>query len=136
VFCVEKSKDAFEYLSKNALNVDNVTIVNDDINNDIDLPLADIIVSNPPYIKSADISTLQDEVKCEPKMALDGGDDGLDFYRIINDKWSAKIKKDGVLLLEIGNEQGSDIKTVLSNFNDVAVKQDIYKNDRIVIAKF
>jgi release factor glutamine methyltransferase len=136
VFCVEKSKDAFEYLSKNALNVDNVTIVNDDINNDIDLPLADIIVSNPPYIKSADISTLQDEVKYEPKMALDGGDDGLDFYRIINDKWSAKIKKDGVLLLEIGNEQGSDIKTVLSNFNDVAVKQDIYKNDRIVIAKF
>jgi release factor glutamine methyltransferase len=135
VFCVEKSEDAFKYLSKNAQDVFNVTIINDDINNDIDLPIADIIVSNPPYIKSADIPNLQDEVQCEPKMALDGGNDGFDFYRIINDKWSSKLKNDGTLLLEIGNEQGEEIKKVLTNFNNVDVKQDIYKNDRIVIAK-
>lgn len=135
IYCIEKSIEAFEYLSKNAENVGNVTIINDDINNDIDLPAADIIVSNPPYIKSSDIVKLQAEVQFEPKMALEGGDDGLDFYRIINDKWSGKIKSNGTLVLEIGNEQGEDIVNVLSNFNHVTVKKDIYKNDRIVIAK-
>ena len=69
-------------------------------------------------------------------MALDGGADGLDFYRIINDKWSSKLKPDGVLLLEIGNEQGSVIKSVLTKFNSVEVKKDLYGNDRMVVAKF
>lgn len=135
VYCIEKSSEAFEYLAKNAKNSGNVTIINDDINNDIALPIADIIISNPPYIKSADICNLQSEVRFEPEAALDGGDDGLDFYRIINDKWSHKLKKNGTLLLEIGNEQGEDIKKVLSNFNNITVKKDIYKNDRIVIAE-
>lgn len=135
VYCVEKSEDAFAYLLKNAKNVNNVITVNDDINNDIDLPTADIIISNPPYIKTGDLQSLQAEVKMEPALALDGGEDGLDFYRIINDKYSKRLKPDGVLLLEIGNEQGDDIKSVLSGFKDIAVKQDIYKNDRIVIAK-
>ncbi|MFR5876744.1 MAG: peptide chain release factor N(5)-glutamine methyltransferase [Eubacterium sp.] len=135
VYCIEKSSDAFVYLKKNAENVGNVTIINDDINNDIDLPIADIIISNPPYIRSSDIDALQSEVQFEPRMALDGGDDGFAFYRVINSKWSDKIKNNGTLLLEIGNDQGAEIKKVLSNFNHVTVKKDIYKNDRIVIAK-
>lgn len=135
VYCIEKSTEAFEYLKKNSQNISNVIIINDDINNDIDLPDADIIISNPPYIKSSDMDALQAEVRLEPAIALDGGIDGLDFYRIINDKWSGKIKKGGTLLLEIGSDQGDDIKKVLSNFSNVTVKKDIYKNDRIVIAK-
>lgn len=134
VYCIEKSEEAFEYLIKNAKGVNNAIAINDDINNDIDLPNADVIISNPPYIKSEDIASLQSEVQHEPKMALDGGSDGFDFYRIINDKWFSKMNSNGKLLLEIGNEQGNDIKNILSNFKDVEIIKDIYKNDRIVIA--
>lgn len=134
VYCVEKSEEAFSFLQKNAKDIPNVVCINDDINNDIDLPCADMIVSNPPYIKSDEIPSLQNEVLKEPAMALDGGIDGLDFYRIINDKWSNKLNKYGTLLLEIGNDQGEAIKTVLTSFKSVVVKKDMYSNDRMVIA--
>lgn len=136
VFCIEKSEKAFSYLKKNCSSFENMTLICGDINNDFDLPPADIIISNPPYIQSNSISSLQNEVHREPAMALDGGADGLDFYRIINDKWSSKLKSDGVLLLEIGNEQGNVIKSVLTEFNSVEIKKDLYGNDRMVVAKF
>lgn len=135
VYCVEKSEDAFEYLLKNSKDVANVITVLGDIFESIDLPNADIIVSNPPYIKSSELSSLQSEVLFEPEMALDGGADGLDFYRIINDKWSAKLNNGGRLFLEIGNDQGESIKSVMHCFRRVCVKKDMYGNDRIVIAK-
>lgn len=135
VYCIEKSSDAIKYLKKNAEGITNVTVIQDDINNDIDLHKADVIISNPPYIRSAEISTLQEEVLKEPKIALDGGEDGLDFYRIINNKWKSKLKQNGTLILEIGNEQGETIKDVLTNFSDVTIKKDLYGNDRIVIVK-
>lgn len=135
VYCIEKSDDAFYYLEKNAKGVSNVNIIHGDINDSFDIEPADIIVSNPPYIKSDDISSLQSEVLFEPEMALDGGTDGFDFYRIINDKWADKLKPSGMLFLEIGNEQGDGIKSVLTSFCDIRVVKDIYKNDRIVIAK-
>lgn len=135
VYCIEKSPEAFGYLKKNAEGIQNAIIIKDDICNDIDVPMADIIVSNPPYIKSCDISALQKEVQFEPKMALDGGDDGLMFYRIINDKWASKLKTDGILFFEIGNEQGESLKNILTSFRYVDIIQDLYKNDRIVIAK-
>lgn len=135
VYCIEKSDDAFYYLEKNAKGVPNVNIILGDINDSFDIEPADIIVSNPPYIKSGDISSLQSEVLFEPETALDGGTDGFDFYRIINDKWTDKLKPSGMLFLEIGNEQGDGIKSVLTSFCDIRVVKDIYKNDRIVIAK-
>lgn len=134
VYMIEKSEQAIPYLIRNAGTLHNVKIICGDINDSFDLPEADVIVSNPPYIKTSDLSMLQSEVQREPAMALDGGDDGLDFYRIINDKWYSYLKSDGLLYLEIGNEQGEDIKTVLSNFRDVNVLKDIYGNDRIVSA--
>ena len=138
VYCIEKSKEAFRYLIKNSEDIKNVVAINADISEcfkDSDIKKADLIVSNPPYIRSSELETLQDEVKAEPVMALDGGADGLDFYRIINDKWYSLIKDNGYLLLEIGNEQGKDIKEVLSNFNRTEVIKDIYGNDRIVVAR-
>lgn len=135
VYCIEKSIDAFKYLEQNAKGTHNVIIINDDINNDFDLPKADIIISNPPYINSADMKSLQKEVQMEPAMALDGGEDGLDFYRIINEKWAKYLKPTGVLMLEIGNDQGESIKSVLTNFNHINVAADMYGNDRMVIAK-
>ena len=134
VYCIEKSEAAFKYLEKNCRGVKNVNAILGDINNDFDLPEADIIISNPPYIESGEIEKLQREVGFEPRMALDGGADGLDFYRIINDKWYSRIKQGGRLFLEIGNNQGKAITDVLSNFKNVKVIKDIYKNDRMVTA--
>lgn len=135
VYCIEKSKEAFRYLEKNAKDCNNVILINDDIFNDIDIENADLIISNPPYIKTSDLANLQDEVKKEPQMALDGGNDGLDFYRTINTNWTFKLKSNGVLMLEIGEDQGKDIVDVLTEFNNVEVKKDMYGNDRIVVAK-
>ncbi len=84
VYCVEKSTDAFAYLQKNAMPVANVRPVLADISGDLTaLPKPQMLVSNPPYIPAAVLPTLQPEVLKEPMMALDGGTDGLDFYRLI-----------------------------------------------------
>ena len=134
VYCIEKSKDAYKYLERNAKGVANVECILGDINDEFDLLSADIIVSNPPYIKSGDMKTLQKEVKKEPSMALDGGDDGLDFYRIINDKWKKYLKDNGRLFLEIGEDEGESIKDALSAFSNITVKKDLSGNDRRVVA--
>lgn len=134
VYMIEKSQDALFYLMKNAENVENVKVVCGDINNDYDLPSADVVIANPPYIRTQELDTLQSEVQREPRLALDGGADGLDFYRIINQRWCTRLKKNGTLFLEIGNEQGEDIKSVLTNFDNINVIKDIYGNDRMVSA--
>lgn len=134
VYLIEKSPDAIFYLMKNAQDVPNAKVICGDIADEFDLPHADVIVSNPPYIKTDDIQNLQKEVLEEPIMALDGGKDGLDFYRIINDNWSVKLNDNARLFLEIGEEQGSDILSVLTHFKDIDVIKDLYGNDRIVAA--
>lgn len=137
VYLIEKSAEALTYLEKNAKDIKNVKVIKGDIT-DIsafnNLEMADVIISNPPYIKSEDLLNLQTEVKKEPSMALDGGKDGLDFYRIINDNWNDKLKEHGKLFLEIGEDQGKSISSVLNNFTDVNVYKDIYGNDRMVEA--
>lgn len=137
VYLIEKSEDALLYLKKNAKGIENVKIIQGDIcksDSFFEIENADIIISNPPYIKSDDIACLQCEVLKEPLMALDGGKDGLDFYRIINDNWNNKLNKNGKLFLEIGDEQGKDILQILSNFNNINVFKDLYGNDRMVVA--
>ncbi len=135
VYCIEKSTAALTYLKRNAEGIPNVIVVQADIAEPIDLPPADIIISNPPYIKSALLPTLQSEVRFEPDMALDGGDDGLMFYRIINELWYPKLKQDGVLLLEIGDDQADAMKEVLNHFTEVTVYRDMYGKHRMVKAK-
>lgn len=135
VYMIEKSADAMFYLLKNADGINNAKVICGDIANDFDLPEADVIISNPPYIKSDEIKSLQSEVQYEPSMALDGGDDGLDFYRIINEKWAQRLNPCGMLFLEIGNDQGESILNVLENFININVLKDLYGNDRIVVAE-
>jgi len=98
----------------------------------------DVIVCNPPYIPSAVIDTLDIEVKDhEPRMALDGGRDGLDFYRIIADKASLYLKTGGILALEIGAEQAEDVKKLLNEtktFEEIRVIRDLAHLDRAIIA--
>ena len=97
----------------------------------------DIIVSNPPYIASKEIALLEPEVKNnDPILSLDGGVDGLNFYRKIAEVAPTFLKKDGWLVLEIGESQGAQVKKLLSpNFENIKVKKDYSNNDRIVIAK-
>ena len=136
VYCIEKSEDAIFYLKKNAEHSPNVKVINADVEFPPVLPEADIIVSNPPYIKSSDIGSLQNEVRKEPAMALDGGEDGLDFYLIIAEKWYSCLKGSGMLFFEIGEDQGNDVYKILENqgFKEIEVLKDIYGNNRMVKA--
>lgn len=99
----------------------------------------DMIISNPPYIKSSVIPTLQKEVcEHEPLSALDGGESGLDFYERIVSGVGSHLKKDGVLLMEIGNDQGEAVSGLLSRngeFTSIRVLRDLAQRDRIVFAK-
>lgn len=97
----------------------------------------DFIVSNPPYIKSADILSLQTEVKDhEPHLALDGGADGLDFYRKITESAVKHLKKNGRIYYEIGIGQSAEVQALLQkDFKDITVVQDYSGIDRIVYAK-
>lgn len=99
----------------------------------------DIIVSNPPYIETEVVGTLAEEVKNhEPRLALDGGKDGLDFYRKIVKEAGAYLNRGGMLFLEIGYNQGEAVTKLLkeSGFWDVQLKKDYGGLDRIVFGTF
>lgn len=95
----------------------------------------DLIVSNPPYIKSADIETLQKEVQLEPRLALDGGEDGCDFYREIVNRWSRKLKKGGALAFELGEGQADAVKALMTEqgFSDFKISLDFGGVQRAII---
>ncbi len=137
VYLLEKEENAFEYLKKNAENLalDNVKLINDDLFT-VDLtklPSADIILSNPPYISSTEIQELQKEVLSEPISALDGGNDGLDFYRCLAAKWCLKVKKNGFIALECGDNQSKDVINLFdSKYTENNVIFDFNNIDRIV----
>ena len=96
------------------------------------------IVSNPPYVPSQIIGTLQPEVKdYEPRSALDGGADGLDFYRRLIGEAPALLAEDGFLALEIGADQAVAVKNLaqVNGFQQVEVFKDLSNNDRVVICR-
>lgn len=98
----------------------------------------DIIVSNPPYIKSGDISSLMQEVRDhEPVIALDAGEDGLIFYRRIIDGLYEHLNKGGMVFFEIGCDQGAQVTKLLAEkgFKDTDIKKDLSGLDRVVHAK-
>lgn len=98
-------------------------------------PQFDIIVSNPPYIPTADMEGLQDEVRFhDPRIALDGGADGLYFYRMIIEGSIFHIKTGGNLLFEIGCDQGEDVKALMKGhgYENVEIKKDLSGLDRVV----
>ncbi len=141
VYCVDVSDKAIEYTTKNKelLAADNVTIVKADVLDSVGflgLPRPDIILSNPPYIKTEEIKTLQPEIAYEPFIALDGGEDGIVFYRALCENWFTYINKGGYIAMEIGEDQGKD---VLSLFINKAEKARIIKDaaglDRVVTVK-
>ena len=134
------SKNALEIAKKNAKSnevIDRCNFVLSDMFENIDEEF-DIIVSNPPYIKTEVINTLDTEVQNEPHLALDGGEDGLNFYRIIAENAYKYLNKGGVLSLEIGYDQKEEIISLLEEvgkYSDIYCKKDLGSNDRIIVCK-
>ena len=97
----------------------------------------DIIVSNPPYIETKKLQDLSQEVKNEPRIALDGGEDGLEFYRILAQDAPKYLTKGGFLAVEIGFNQREKVEKILkdSGFCEIYSKKDFGANDRIVVRK-
>jgi release factor glutamine methyltransferase len=93
----------------------------------------DAVVSNPPYVKTGELAGLQREVQKEPRLALDGGADGLIFLRRIIDAAQASLVPGGLLALELGEDQGAAVKELLTRakFHDVRVQPDLERHDRM-----
>lgn len=145
VTCSDVSKAALEVARKNAgkLGVSkNIKFAEGDMFAPFDGRFKkkkfDLIASNPPYIESDVIPTLQTEVRDhEPMSALDGGEDGLDFYRVIAREAGEFLKKRGILFLEIGCDQGNAVRELLTEaegYSDVRCLKDLAGRDRIIYA--
>ena len=139
VTAVEKSPQAFAYLEKNIARYPalNVTAIQGDILTDHETftDMYDAIISNPPYISAEDLRGLMREVQNEPRMALDGGADGLDFYRAICKCWVPKLKADGLCAVEIGFDQGEQVCCLFerTGLTDCRIVKDYGGNDRVVL---
>ncbi|MEE3362835.1 MAG: peptide chain release factor N(5)-glutamine methyltransferase [Anaerovoracaceae bacterium] len=134
------SEEAVKLTRENAqLCGANVSVIRGDMFAPVKRKKFDMIISNPPYIRSGDIDGLMPEVRdYEPRDALDGGEDGLDFYRLILEQAPAHIKDDGWLILEIGDDQAADVCALIEEtckFDPPEVKQDLAGHDRIVKAQ-
>ena len=135
VFASDVSLEALEIAKKNASdNNVNVSFIESDMLKNIKERSFDVIVSNPPYIETGIINTLPEDVKKEPRIALDGGTDGLDFYRIIAKEAKEYLKQGGLLALEIGYNQAEAVMNLLSDYYHVEVVKDLAGNNRVIIA--
>ena len=136
VTLADVSKEALKVAKQNAkLNKVKATFIQTDMFEKVNGQY-DVIVCNPPYIETAVIETLDDSVKnYEPRVALDGGVDGLDFYRVLAKEAPSHLSKHGLLVLEIGYNQGEAVKALLEEKFSVEVMKDYGGNDRIVIAE-
>ncbi len=138
IFASDISESALLIAKKNSKTHEaQVKFINSDIFKNFKKEKFDIIVSNPPYIPSKDILALEDEVKNnDPILALDGGEDGLMFYREIIKEAPNFLLPNGMIFLEIGINQSKSVKKLLQkDFEDIKIKKDYSKIDRIVIAK-
>lgn len=138
VYCCELSPDALAVLRENCRRLSpSVTVAACDIlaRESLGLlPQADLIVSNPPYIPTGELDALQREVRREPRMALDGGGDGLLFYRCLTSLWKKKLKPGGLLLVEIGMGQEEDVLALFSQagFTDCGHMEDTNGVRRVI----
>lgn len=139
VYAVDLSEKALEVAQRNALQnsvLDKCEFIKSDMFENIKERF-DVIISNPPYIRKKDIENLDVNVQKEPLMALDGGEDGLDFYRILIDNAYKFLEKDGLLFLEIGYDQKEEVMSLLKKsykYKDIYSKKDLSGNDRIICA--
>lgn len=138
VFASDISTKALEVAKyNNGKNNTNVRFIESNLFKNIQEQKFNIIVSNPPYIRSDVINKLSKQVQNEPHLALDGGEDGLKFYKKIIEQ-SCNYIENGYLILEIGYDQKEDVENLLKenkNYSEIKTIQDLSGNDRCVIAK-
>lgn len=138
VYAVDISQKALEVAIKNAIKnkVENkIKFINSNMFENLEIGKKfDMIISNPPYIETKIIPTLSKQVQKEPYIALDGGEDGLNFYRNLAINAKKYLTNSGVLALEIGyNQRESVINLLRDKFANVCCKKDLSGNDRVII---
>ena len=140
ITAVDISNSALNVANKNAINNNvekKIKFINSDIFNNIEEKF-DIIVSNPPYIETETINKLEIEVQNEPHLALDGGIDGLKFYKTIANNAFKYLNENGYLLLEIGYNQQNSVTQLLQDtgkYKNIETIKDLGGNYRVVIAR-
>ena len=138
VFASDISQKALEVAKKNAKeNGTNIEFILSDLFASIKKTF-DVIVSNPPYIASSVIGSLSKEVQREPNLALDGGIDGLEFYKNIAKDGYKYLNVDGCLILEIGYDQKMQVMDLFKNcgmYEKIDCKKDLSGNDRMVVVE-
>lgn len=137
IYAVDISKEALKVAKQNAINngVD-IKFIESDIFKNINEEKFDIIVSNPPYIKTEVINKLDKEVKKEPFIALDGGEDGLYFYKKIIEEGYKFLNENGKIFFEIGYDQKDEIINIIKNderYKIIKTKKDLGNNDRVIV---
>ncbi len=138
VTAVELSAEAFGYLQENIARYPALAVeaCRADVLRDAAAFTEeyDAIVSNPPYIPTADMDSLMREVQHEPRMALDGSADGLRFYRVIADEWSRKLRRGGVCAVEVGIGQAESVAALFSavGLTDIRIINDLSGIPRVV----
>ena len=141
ICAVDISPKALQIAKKNAeLNgvKNNIEFIESNLFEKLKDKKFDIIVSNPPYIETETIKTLSKDVQREPKLALDGGKDGLDFYRKISDSGYKFLNRQGFLCLEIGYNQRIAVKQILESkkrYVNIRCLRDLCENDRVIISQ-
>ena len=140
VIMTDISENALKVAEKNAKNnqvLEKVQLIQSDMFEKVDSKF-DIIVSNPPYIETKVIKNLDKQVQKEPMIALDGGKDGLIFYRKIISEAPKYLKEKGCLCLEIGYDQKEKVVELIKNigiFKDIKEIKDLSGNDRVIIVR-
>ena len=136
VTAVDVSSKALVIAKQNAKKLDaEITFIKSNMFQEV-VGRFDLIVSNPPYIDTQEIADLQAEVKeHDPRIALDGGELGLKFYNVIHDNLRKHLNENGMLILEIGEDQKDLIVSLFNDFNLIEAIQDYSGNDRILIFK-
>lgn len=144
VICVELDDAAAQYLAKNInrytqyhVRLARGDVLSPQAANGFPAGL-DFIAANPPYIAAEELPGLQAEVRREPELALNGGPDGLVFYRAIAENWVKLLRPDGILAVEIGETQAETVRAVFHGvgLDDITVLQDLAGLDRVVLGRY
>lgn len=140
VYAVELFDDALEYLRQNVAEnglADRIAVVQGDVREGLPLPALDLIASNPPYLTEEEMTRLPPQVACEPETALRGGEDGLDYYRIIAQNVVPQLRPGGWLVLEVGYRQAADVREILdqNGYEAISTRRDLCGVERCVCAR-
>lgn len=136
MYASDISQNAIKVAEKNAKkNNTNIKFILSNMFENINIKEFNIIVSNPPYIETKTIKKLSKEVQNEPHIALDGGSDGLTFYKIIANEANKYLNKNGYIFLEIGYNQKKEVIKIFeknNNYTQIKCIKDLSSNDRVI----